>query len=259
MLTQTIVAMSGRKGAGKNTVASHIGNFYKSNRDDDCVFECSFADSLKQFCIEVLGLSKESCCGTEEQKNAPTQYCWEQASAFYAWKFGSCQIERKPDGRGPSSANWIADLSKVTESDQLRRLFHSCDKNDTPLGMRTGPMSGREVMQLFGTELIRENFGNVWAAATIRAIERKGKDLSIITDNRFKNEVDAVLSHPRGYIIRLTRSPYGYGDKHPSEASLDDFDWNREKCFVLDNQKMTIEEQQIAAEGIVREIFKNNV
>ena len=53
-----IIAISGRKGAGKNTLGSFIKKLYcdeyKCNLDS--VFECSFADTLKEFCINVLGL-----------------------------------------------------------------------------------------------------------------------------------------------------------------------------------------------------------
>ena len=109
-------------------------------------------------------------------------------------------------------------------------------------------------MQLIGTELIRETFGNVWAKATIRRIKKSGKPLSLITDNRFPNEIEAVLDEPNGYVIRLTRSPFGIDDRHPSESSLDDYDWNRDRCFVLDNAKMSIEEQNEAIVPILKDI-----
>lgn len=38
----------------------------------------SFADPLKQFCMDVFGLSREQCYGTDEQKNSLTQLRWEE-------------------------------------------------------------------------------------------------------------------------------------------------------------------------------------
>lgn len=206
-----IIALSGRKGSGKNTVAKFIASHYEMNTlSPGNVLECSFADNIKTFCIETLGLSREQCYGSDDQKNAPTQYLWENV-----------------------------------RNSLIRRKF----------GLSSGPMTGREIMQLFGTELVRESFGNVWADATIRKIKHSEVSLAIITDNRFPNEVESVLSQPNGYIIRLTRSSFGTYDGHPSEISLDDYSWDRPSCFVLHNAKMTIRDQNKAVIPILESIF----
>ena len=246
-MKQIILAMSGRKGAGKNTIAKFIAHYYASQRGgnvDDLVFECSFADTLKQFCIDVLGLSYESCYGTDEQKDAPTQYQWESATWFLRWKFGSRVISYS-----------TGDINYKTESDPnaLMQQFHAY--NGIPKGHQSGPMSGRQIMQILGTDLIRETFGNVWANAIIRLIKKQNKPLSIITDNRFPSEVDIILRESYGHIIRLTRSPRGFSDIHPSEASLDHYDWDKNKCFVLDNSSLNIEEQNTAVIPILHKIF----
>ncbi len=276
MADQIIVALSGRKGAGKNTIGSFIGQHYTQtywpseeygfpsvlqairegllecqndavlkHLTSKAVFECSFADSLKEFCINVLGLSRESCYGTDEQKNAPTDYNWETAPRFLQWKFSD------------TFAKEMVAAGKT--QDQLMDLFHR-RLSDSTLGMTyaNGKMSGREIMQIFGTDLIRQTFGNVWAEATVRMITREGKPLSIITDNRFPNEIETILKQPNGYVIRLTRSPFGHEDTHPSESALDHYDWNRPKCFVLDNANMTIEEQNEAVKPVLSEILGVN-
>ena len=63
------------------------------------------------------------------------------------------------------------------------------------------------------------------------------------------------MEEPKGYVIRLTRSPFGLDDIHPSEAALDDFDWNEERCFTLNNADMTLEEQKEAVGPILNEIL----
>lgn len=265
-----IVALSGRKGSGKNTVAKHLIEYYLSNRvlspdqwfegvREKLVYECSFADNLKEFCINTLGLSREACYGTEEEKNAPTHYRWENASPFFAWKFGTREVAHYHHGEVKVVRN-----AKESTSEELRKVFYSSAfdqvNNEVRVmkGQRTGFMSGRDIMQLLGTELIRETFGNVWAAATIRSIKRSGAEFAVITDNRFPNEIAAVLGEPKGYIIRLTRSPYGYGDKHPSEASLDDYDWNQERCYVVQNDEMSLKAQDQAVEEIMKVILSHN-
>lgn len=284
--TQVIVALSGRKGAGKNTIGSFIGKYYSLNlwnpKDngydqiargmqegylgadmqdslleqlvEKAVFECSFADTLKDFCINVLGLSRENCYGTDEQKNAPTEYVWENAPSFLRWKFGD-KAAQAAVAKGLSP-------DELMEMFFLRRGWMTGGFNPDPeipnMSYSSGKMSGREIMQIFGTDLIRQTFGNVWAEATIRMINRAAKPLSIITDNRFPNEIETVLKQPRGYVIRLTRSPFGYADAHPSESALDNYDWKREKCFVLDNAELSIGEQNEAVLPILNEIFSRS-
>lgn len=202
-----IIALSGKKGAGKNTVSSFIRDYfsrvyYKGSRNgiSFCI-EVAFADLLKQFCIDVLGLERSQCYGSDDEKNTPTKYKW-------------------------------ADVAP------------QCN----------GFMTGREVMQIFGTESVRAWFGNVWADATIRKIVKELPALAIITDNRFPSEVEAVLGQPNGYTIRLTRSLPG-NDKHSSEVALDDFNWDIPKCFVLDNEKLSISEQNNMIVPILDQIF----
>ncbi len=282
---QIILAISGRKGAGKNTVASFIGEYFaekylKSTLDENTaigrgiaegyirledpstvcmlveeyILECSFADKLKEFCMETLGLSYEQCYGTDEEKNQPTEYRWEEAPDYLRWKFGTQKF-----------AKWLV-AQGFSQNEIIRRFYLSPSSGagwEMPDGeyvleecadlnsLATGFMTGREIMQMVGTDLVRQTFGNVWAAATIRHIQKQKKTLSLITDNRFPNEIETVLEQPHGYIIRLTRSPYGQEDVHPSESSLDDYDWNKPKCFVLDNANMTISEQNEAIEPII--------
>lgn len=205
-----IIALSGRKGAGKNTVADYI-------REYSCEFsgawsvirEFSFADLLKKFCIDVLGLDEPQCYGTDAEKNTPTKYKWEDTPKWHTWEGAS-----DPDG---------------------------C-------------MTGREVMQIFGTESVRAWFGNVWAEATIRRIRKYNPQIAVIVDCRFINEVRLVLEQPNAYVIRLTRSPFS-GDEHASETSLDGYDWEKDRCFVLDNANLSIEEQNNSIRPILGQIF----
>jgi len=233
-MRKTILALSGRKGSGKNTLAQFITQYYKTHYEDS-VFECSFADTLKEFCIETLGLSYEQCYGTNEQKNSFTHYNWENFEPYFRWKFGSKKLKNY-------STNETITLEN---SPKLRLQFYmKCfSEGWHPLDTKQGKVTAREILQLFGTEIIRETFGNVWAESTLRKILKKNCSLSIITDNRFPSEIDAILKEENGYIIRLTRSPYGQADTHDSEASLDNFDWSIDKCFLLDNSDLTVSEQ----------------
>jgi len=119
-----------------------------------------------------------------------------------------------------------------------------------PMHPQTGHMTARNVMQYVGTNIFRNMYGNVWVDATIRRIQSENSDLAVITDCRFPNEVDGVQK-AGGRVIYLTRNPYE--DKHTSETALDEENFDRNKFdAVIDNAKMTIEEQNEALYNILR-------
>lgn len=233
-----IIAMSGRKEAGKSTLGSFILSWY---RDENQCMECSFADTLKEFCIETLGLEHCQCYGTDEEKNTSTKYKWEDVPDFLRWKFGN----------DPKAQELVR--SGATTNEILIEFYK--DPN-SPKDLKTGFMTGREIMQVVGTDLVRETFGNVWAEATIRRIKRLGKKFAVITDNRFPNEIKTILKEPGGFVIRLTRSPHGMKEVHRSESALDDFNWHRDKCYVLDNAELDIMQRDAAVVPILKDILK---
>ena len=250
MINKTIIiAMSGRKQAGKDT----IGAFLK----DYCVNSLNiksniyaFADPLKQICIETLGVKHEQCYGTDEEKNSDTAYAWDDVSDFLRWKFGNQEI--------------ISQSAMLSQHDLHLPLeeYYYKSKQDillSPVGHKTGLMSCRDIMQLLGTDLIRNNFGNIWAEATIRKIYTDSPDVAFITDNRFPNEIASILSEPFGYVIRLSRSPFGTEDQHESESALDDYDWDHPRCFMLDNSNMSIKKQCEASIPLLEKILSSSM
>jgi len=90
-------------------------------------------------------------------------------------------------------------------------------------------MSGREVLQVVGTDLFRNTFSKkVWATAGIRsAVDSSHADLCIFTDVRFENEIEAPQDFPNCFDkqlnIRLYRET-GLEDSHNSESALDSWD-----------------------------------
>ncbi len=113
----------------------------------------------------------------------------------------------------------------------------------TPLGIYHEPgfMTAREVLQFVGTETFRRMYEQVWAESLIRKIDADKPQFAIIADVRFPNEVD-VVKNVGGKVLRLTRNPYN--DQHYSETALDpeNYDW-KNFDYVVDNEHMTIPEQ----------------
>lgn len=212
-----ILAISGRKQSGKNSVCDFLQEYLES-KHGIIISTFAFADKLKRFCIDVLGLTEEQCYGTDEQKNTPTNYHWNDMPEYIRNGMGN-----KPEDRF---------------------------------------MTAREVMQVFG-QLIRDVYGNVWAKSTIQSVVKSmnklqglmWKPMAVVTDTRYPNEIEAVMQHPFGFVLRLTRAPFKDQDTHSSECSLDNFDWqNTSRCFVLDNVSMNIAQQNEKVAGIANEI-----
>jgi hypothetical protein len=140
-----VIGIRGKKGTGKNFCAEVAARVIRSCGMTTKIG--AFADPLKNFCIDVLGLDRCQCYGSDAEKNTPTRYMWAGMPDFVQ--------NRYPE--------------------------------------KTGYMTGREIMQVFGTELIRESFSDtVWLDAARRAANESGVDFFILTDLRFENEAQAI-------------------------------------------------------------------
>ena len=74
---QKIIGFSGKKGSGKDTLAK----FLFENSVDLFGVEASihsFAGPMKNVCIDLFGLDHNQVFGTDDEKNTPTKYKWEE-------------------------------------------------------------------------------------------------------------------------------------------------------------------------------------
>lgn len=209
-----IIGISGKKQSGKNTICDNLKKYYHDNIDNWGCKIYSFADALKEkVCIDVLGLDKEQCYGTDEQKNTLTQYKWENLP-FEIRQKNHLGIEYASNGE---IYNFI---------------------------MPTGFMTAREIMQVVGTDIFRKYFDDsIWVNATFRNIAKDKCPFVLISDVRFPSEVRGVID-AGGYMIRLSRDIYN-DDDHSSEVALDKYDWliHDSRICMIDNKNMSIDEQ----------------
>ena len=98
------------------------------------------------------------------------------------------------------------------------------------------PMTAREFLQYFGTDICRCIKPDVWVENCINRMLGSGTELAIVPDVRFPNEADAI-KQAGGKVIRLTRSPHE--DSHESETALNDY---KDFDYVLENSNMTMDE-----------------
>lgn len=182
----------------------------------------AFADPLKEFLINVFGIRREQLYGSDNEKNSETHLRW----------------ENMPGVITPQDLDYLEFDGKVI-----------ADYNLEELGLikhEPGPMTAREVMQFFGTEVCRKMYGNVWTDTMKRMIKAGGAQLSLISDVRFDNEVHSI-KEDNGIIIGLRRDMYS--SDHASEQI------NFDLCdYVIDNQNMSMEEMLRAVYDIVSKI-----
>jgi hypothetical protein len=218
-----IIGVSGKKQSGKDTLCSSLKQMIQVKYGDSCKIY-SFADALKEkVCMEVMGLTREQCYGTDEQKNTSTIYKWE-----------SLPLEVRLNNRLGDQQIDITTISPV---------------------LHEGFMTAREIMQIVGTDIFRKYFDDsIWVNATFRSIKKDGCTFALISDVRFPSEVNGIVKE-NGTVFRLLRDVCK-ADNHASETSLDDYDWKaiEEYACIIDNREMSIEEQN-------REVFKimNNI
>ena len=125
----------------------------------------AFADVLKEFAVDVLGLEYNQVYGTNEEKNSPTHLLWE----------------------------------------------------NMPTGNNKGPMTGREILQYFGSDICRKMYENIWFDACIRRIRKDKPELALISDVRFPNEIKGVQNEG-GVVFGLPRDIVNGKDTHSSET-----------------------------------------
>lgn len=162
----------------------------------------SFADPLKNFCINVLGLDHQQCYGSNADKNSRTHIQW----------------------------------SSIPDS--IREKYSRPKRGVGGIYPASGKMTGREILEVFGTHICREMDTNCWARSLYTQLSNCDDELSLVSDVRFPNEV-TMGTEIGAKIFRLTRNPFN-ADTEP-EVALDDFPLG-EYTGIVDNSNTTMAE-----------------
>lgn len=102
------------------------------------------------------------------------------------------------------------------ESGEFKESFTSL-----PLSNKEGePMTNREFLQYFGTEVGRNIDKNLWVKALMYSYGRDKESHWIVPDVRFPNEADAIRN-AGGVLWKIEREGSGAGN-HISEKLIDD-------------------------------------
>lgn len=115
-----------------------------------------------------------------------------------------------------------------------------------------GPMTARQFMQFFGTDVMRKMYEPIWVNACIKKIQQEQSGLAIIADVRFPNEAKAI-EQAGGKVVRLTREVHE--DNHSSEVALDDYPFTD----YIDNKIESIDILMVKVKEFYRNLKEQNV
>lgn len=188
-----LIALVGKAGSGKNTVARLIPG----------AVEFAFADPMKDFCRDVFGFSDEQVRGSSEARSQPDpRYPREHGPFSLAGVCACCGWRCVVDGR------------VVLAGSELEPTCY---------------LTPRFALQTLGTEWGRECHPDVWARYGVRralatlSCPQNGPRAAVITDCRFVNEA-RVVREAGGQVWRIVRPGAGLAGaagQHPSEVEQD--------------------------------------
>lgn len=173
----------------------------------------NFADSLKYTCMNLFGLTKEQCFGSDKDKNKKTGLVWENMPDNVEVEFDDTHYDLVPD--------------------------------------KKGEMTAREFMQHFGTNICRKMKSDVWTSECLNRIKEEQTEMAIIGDCRFPNEVEAIQK-AGGKVIRLARSVHVDLHDSETALNKEKYDWDNFDA-VIDNSSRTIEETNEKIQNLLDE------
>mgnify|MGYP003638675972 FL=1 len=205
---------------GENLAGKEFFPFKEPHVDIESLFEnelgkyirlYALADTLKEMAVSILGLERKQVFGTDKDKNSKTSLRWEDMPGVIP----PGELKKKGFTKEQASS--------------LGLLVHA-----------KGKMSAREVLQYVGTDIFRKMNHKVWLDAFLSNVETEGSELALVSDVRFKNEIEGIQKQG-GFVLGLTRDIYKGTDSHSSESEIGE---TLSTCnTVVENADLTIPEQ----------------
>ena len=230
-----IIGISGRKQAGKNTLANYINGYILKQKGMINDFYIDDNGSLTISTEDLDGNAGYGILDVTRKDTAFVEYAEKEL-----WPY--IKIYHFADPLKEMAINLFginADHVYGTNEDK-EKLTDLEWKNIPGSTKKSGNPTAREFLEHFGTKIIRKIRNDAWANYSINKILREGTEIAIIPDVRFPNEVDAIKKHG-GVVIRLTRDIFH--SEAEAESALDNevFDWNNFDV-TIDNTNTTINE-----------------
>lgn len=231
-----ILAFSGKKQAGKNTLCNFLHGYYLKSFGIIDAFEITEDGEL------VIGTTVRDANGEEKPGKGIIDVTRIDID-FAMWAMDNVWPFIKHYAFASALKEILVVLFNIpkeviygTDEQKNTLTEYKWENMPTKVKGKSGAMTGREVLQYFGTEICRKIYPEIWTSKTIKDVINEESFVAVISDARFINEIEAV-QNAGGKVIRLTRGING--DSHSSEMELNDFD---KYDAVLDNENLTIQE-----------------
>lgn len=226
-MSNTIIGLLGKKGAGKDT-------FYEGVPAELQFSRFAFGDALKDFCSS-LGIPIEYF-HDPDLKEAPLILAVNQGQDFHKTfstfgapfeRFDKAFRELMANQRYPGEVEHL-DSTEVfnafcsqlvrqegaewLEGNKITRWWKGISAKPLSVSALTTP---RRIMQIMGTDVMRKRYDDIW----INVKFPEGN--VVVTDVRFPNEAQSVVDRG-GKLIRIVNPRIEANDQHASETQVDD-------------------------------------
>lgn len=212
-----IIAISGKKGSGKDTVGLILLLLSAGYTDTKRILE-----SVEE--IEEFGYTPKLEAGFEIKKFADTL----KDIVCLILKCSREDLEDQEFKEKSLGSEWDVIVQHLpTGEKNLLPVTEDWNKSDGIVDYTFQSMTPRKMLQLMGTEAAKNIIHpNIWINSLMR--EHKKGDNWLITDLRFPGEVDAInkLSKEKEetvFLLRITRPSLNSTDEHISETALDNY------------------------------------
>lgn len=229
-----IIGISGRKQAGKNTVANYINGCVLENKkmveeffiDDDGNLGVKTADNNDKVGYGIFDVTRKDSTFIEYAENN----LWPYIKVYH---FAD---PLKEMAINLFDLNPLEVYGNDTQKNMKTNIMWESMPNN--IANKTGRMTNREFLEHFGTNIIRQIKFDVWSEFTLKRILSEKSEIAIIPDVRFPNEISAI-KNAGGIVIRLTRDLFNSDAK--AECALDKniYDWSNFD-IIIDNANFTL-------------------
>jgi len=241
-----IIAISGKKNAGKSTVAKFL--LLRQLKRHESIHDFSISEDGEATVVTYEPTNNQLITGVVDFNRIDEEFLLELFNNVW------------PLGRISSNAEELKRFLVGTMEVQPKLVYGSKEEKlgptqytwrqmPIPPGKRSVPrpelstlddfLSGREIMQYFG-QLFREMDPDFHTKKVMTVLTLIQPKQAYIDDLRYKTELD-FYAKENAKFIRLTRGDGG--DSHESEVDLKDSDFEgREDSVVIDNAELTVKD-----------------
>lgn len=231
-----IIGISGKKQAGKNTVANYINGEVLKRKE---MIKDFYIDEYGKLIVQTTNVNGEVGFGEFDVTRKDKDFV--EYANIALWPYIKVYHFADPlKEMAVSLFGLNPDLVYGTNDQKNEKTDFRWENMPDNFDNKEGRVTHREFLEHFGTKIIRKIKNDAWCNYSLKKILIEQSEIAIIPDVRFPNEVDAILD-AGGIVIRLTRNQFDSKAEPEVALDKDKFDWDK-FSLVIDNQSMGLED-----------------